>query len=203
MKEKHNKEQQHDYLATSCWYKEIITDPYQVIAELFTFADIAFYRKLIKGVVSFTYRSNIYRKDDPGSLLYEFKMLESAINAAYLINKQKKESPIEVDGYNLLNKNLYCGRHVSNEWDYFPRSLSVKEYKNPYLVFKNFFKYQKLDKWKKDLQEVLEYSLYKYTDGLELELLDIYFHLTKLIEAAHLIDVREITHVGGRIKNRF
>lgn len=203
MKEKRKKEK-HDYLSTSCWYKEIITDPYQVIAELFTFADITFYRKMIKGVLSFTNRGKIYRKDSPGDLLFEFKMLESAINAAYVISKEKKESPIIVEDYSLLNKNLYCGQHVgSSEWDFFPRTLSVKEYKNPYLAFRNFFKYQKLDKWKEDLQEVLNYSLSKYTDGLELELLAIYFHLTKLIEAAHLIDVREIVHIGGHIKNRF
>jgi hypothetical protein len=38
--------------------------------------------------------------------------------------------------------------------------------------------------------------------GIDFDTLPIYFHLTKLVEAVHLIDVREITHIGGRIKNR-
>ncbi|OMP75081.1 hypothetical protein BW716_31930 [[Flexibacter] sp. ATCC 35208] len=71
------------------------------------------------------------------------------------------------------------------------------------LAFKNFFRYQKLEKWKEDLQEILNYPLSKYTEDLELRLLDMYLHLTKPIEATHLIDVREITHIGGHIKNRF
>ena len=37
---------------------------------------------------------------------------------------------------------------------------------------------------------------------VEMDTLSIYLFLTKLIEAAHLIDVREITHIGGMIKNR-
>lgn len=38
--------------------------------------------------------------------------------------------------------------------------------------------------------------------GIEMDTFSIYLHLTKLIEVAHLIDVREINHVGGRVKNR-
>ena len=50
-------------------------------------------------------------------------------------------------------------------------------------------------------QTISEHPSYQqegYTDGEKW----LYFHLTKLIEAAHLIDVREITHIGGSIKNR-
>jgi hypothetical protein len=33
--------------------------------------------------------------------------------------------------------------------------------------------------------------------GKDFDTLPIYFHLTKLVEAVHLIDVREINHIGG------
>jgi len=33
-------------------------------------------------------------------------------------------------------------------------------------------------------------------------LFGLYSHLTKLVEAAHLIGVREVNHIGGRIKRR-
>ena len=193
----------HDYLETSCWYRDIITDPYQVIAEFFSFATIDFYRKRIKGMLLSIHRNKIYHKDAPGEVLFDFKMLESVINAAYLISKEKKQSPLIIGMNDLFNKNLYCGRHTNcDQWDYFPRTLSKKEYIDPYLTFKLFFKYQKLETWKQDLQTILSYALAKNSDGVELDLLSIYFHLTKLVEAAHLIDVREITHVGGFIKNR-
>jgi hypothetical protein len=195
-----------DYLATSLWYREEITDPYQVIAESYDFADVAFYRKLIKNVLLAAGSEKVCRKDDPGNLLYELKMLESVINAAYLINKEKKVSPFTIGEGDVFNKNLFCGRNGrDNEWDYFPRSLSMKEFIDPYLVFKRFFKYKDLDSWKEDLEIILNFALTKGSitgSGEEIDLLPIYIHLTKLVEAAHLIDVRETTHIDGRIKNR-
>jgi hypothetical protein len=198
---------QDDYLATSLWYREVIKDPYQVIAKFFTCATINSYRKTIKDVLISISKDKLYRKDSPGDLLLEFKMIESVINAAYLMNHEKKKSPIDISPTDVFNKNLYCGRHTYlTEWDYFPRSLSMKEFIDPYSVFKKFFRYQKLEGWKKDMQEILEYALADisfFEGGLTFDVLSIYFHLTKLLEAAHLIDVREVNHVGGRIKNRF
>ena len=46
----------------------------------------------------------------------------------------------------------------------------------------------------------MEDALASNTDSCNMDLLRIYFHLTKLMEAAHLIDVREVTHVGGELK---
>jgi hypothetical protein len=37
---------------------------------------------------------------------------------------------------------------------------------------------------------------------LGLEMIAIYSHLVKLVEAAHLINVREVIHIGGILKNR-
>ena len=198
---------QPDYLSTSLWYRNLITDPYQVIAEFFSAASIVSHRKIIKGAIIAFCTDRLYRKESPGDVLHEFKLLESVINAAYIINLEKKENPLDISESDLFNKNLYYGKHrYLTEWECFPRSLSMKEYINPYLVFKKFFKYQELGSWKNDLQEILEFSLVKTScleGGTSIDILSIYFHLTKLVEAAHLIDVREVTHVGGQIKNKF
>jgi hypothetical protein len=196
-----------EYLATSVWYREVIKDPYQVIAEFFTSATIASYRKTIKGVLIAISKEKFYENESPSDLLYDFKMIESVINAAYIINQEKKKPPIEVSPTDVFNKNLYCGIDSKDtEWDYFPRSLSMKEFIDPYLAFKKFFRYQKLGAWKRDMQKILQYAISDvsfFEAGLTFDVLSIYFHLTKLVEAAHLIDVRENTHVGGQIKNRF
>lgn len=195
-----------EYLKTSLWYKETITDPYQVIAEFFTAADIASYRKCIRDVLKAACSNHIWKKENPGELLYEFQKLESIINAAYLLNKEKKKSPLNIRKDNLFNPNLYCGwQGNSTEWDFFPRLLSFKEYSNPYLTFKRFFKYLPLSDWKQELKDLMEYALVQTSfseAGIEKDILSMYFHLTKLVEAAHLIDVREINHIGGHIKNR-
>lgn len=195
-----------DYRSSSIWYREKIKDPYQVIAEFFSCASISSHRKTIKDVLISISKNSQYSKDSPGDLLFEFKLIESVINSAYLINQTKAESPLEISPAGALNKNLYCGRHSDiSEWEDFPRSLSLKEYINPYLVFRQFFKYRKLKEWKKDMEEILEFALAESSyieGGLTFDVLSIYVHLTKLIEAAHLIDVREITHVGGHLKTR-
>jgi hypothetical protein len=76
---------------------------------------------------------------------------------------------------------------------------------DPYLAFKRFFKYLTLPQWKGELHDLMEFALGKTSFSeacVDFDTLTIYFHLTKLVEAAHLIDVREITHIGGMIKNR-
>lgn len=194
-----------DYLQTSLWYKEKIADPYQVIAEFFCSAGLTAYRKCIKAALGAASGKHIWRKYNPGDLLYESKMIESVINAAYLINKENKTSPLIIKKESSFNPNLFCGWHVdSTQWDYFPRVLSFKEYVNPYLTFKRFFKYLSLPKWNQELQDLLEYALVETSlaeAGIEKDMLSLYLHLTKLIEATHLIDVRETTHVGGHLKN--
>jgi hypothetical protein len=198
--------QEHDYIDTSIWYKNEITDPYQTITELFTAADLAYYRRTIKGALNAACSDKVWNKTSPGDLLWFLERLESGINAAYLINKEKKKSPLSIGKEDVFNPNLYCSWHADQgEWDFFPRSLSLKEYIDPYLVFKRFFKYLTLAEWKEELHELMEFALGKTSFSeacVDFDTLQIYFHLTKLVEAAHLIDVREITHIGGRIKNR-
>jgi len=115
----------HDYSKTSLWYREKINDPYQIIAEFFAAADIASHRKTIKGVLRAVYSNRIWRKESPSDLLYDFKLFESVINAAYLINKEDKKSELTIGHKDMFNPNLYVGWHAnSTEWDYFPRLLS-------------------------------------------------------------------------------
>ena len=198
--------QDNEYLETSLWFKEEIVDPYQTLAEFFMANDIADYRKVNKSMLLAASSNKIYRRTSPGDLLLHFELLESAINAAFVINQERKKSPIIIQPSDIFNKNLYCGWYsYLTEWDYFPRTLSLKEYINPYLVFKSFFKYQTLSEWKDDLRNILEYALAKdsmYEGSIKMDVLSAYFQLTKLMEAAHLIDVRETTHIGGIIKNR-
>jgi len=104
---------------------------------------------------------------------------------------------------NVLPPACIPGTHPGT--DYFPRMLSLKEYSDPYVVFKRFFKFLSLAEWKRELNDILEYALVTtsfWDAGIEANSLSIFIHLTKLVEAVHLIDVREINHIGGNIKNK-
>lgn len=199
--------QEREYLDTSIWYKEKITDPYQTFAEFFSSADVVSHKRTVNDALRAASSDRIYDKRNPGDLLFSLGLLESVINAAYLLNKEKGESPLSIEVGNVFDPNLFRGWLGGDltDWDYFPRMLSLKEYKNPYIVFKRFFKFQKLADWKTDLRTIAEYALVKTSLSeacIEMDTLGIYLSLTKLIEAAHLIDVREVTHIRGVIKNR-
>ncbi|MFT4095417.1 MAG: hypothetical protein QM640_17450 [Niabella sp.] len=190
-----------DPFETYCWYREALNDPYQVFAACFDFSAVFSLKKFIKEALLFALKNKIYRKIEPANVLYRFQVIHSVMIAANCINKEHKTGPIDFAFGELLDKRLYCNNNEAlAEWECFPRLLTLDEYKNPYLVFKRFFKFQPLQKWREDMQEILDYTLVSNTNDMDLNLLSRYFHLTKLFEAAHLIDVREVTHINGYYK---
>lgn len=195
-----------NYLEDAVWSKDEISDPYQTIAEFFDAANVVSHKQNIKNAIKAAWSDRICNKKNPGVLLHHFKLLESVINAAYLINNEKKKSPLSIGKDDVFNPNLFCGRNDGlTKMDYFPRMLSLKEYVNPYVVFKRFFKFKPLTEWKQELNDIVEFALIEtsfWDVGIEFNTLQIFLHLTKLVEAVHLVDVREVTHIGGRIKNR-
>ena len=82
----------------------------------------------------------------------------------------------------------------STVWDFFPRFLSEKEFKNPYRVFRKFFQRFSLPQWRDQLYELVYYSLISDgtdTAGFEIDYPDVYLMLQKLVEPSHLIQVHE------------
>jgi hypothetical protein len=131
------------------------------------------------------------------------RVIRSLIKAAHHL-KEIEKGPITVSEGDAFNKKYYRSHYLSsNEWEDFPRFLSVKEFCNPYKVFRKFFKYQDLHAWVHDLEEIADSALSKNSGELGLEMIPTYSHMVKLTEAAHLINVREVTHIGGMLKNRF
>jgi len=73
--------------------------------------------------------------------------------------------------------------------------LSGKEFIYPYLVFKKFLKFHNLQEWQDELYRLLYYALLSDSNsraGVEIDYLGIYQLLQKLVEAAHLINLKGI-----------
>ncbi|MBO9617711.1 MAG: hypothetical protein J7539_01640 [Niabella sp.] len=190
-----------DPFQTLGWCYTTVTDPRQVFAECFNYADIYSYRTTILQVLFAAASLKVYNKQDPASVLNKFKVIGSVLLAARRLTQQKETSALKIDWDQFTDKRLYARpRSLCPEWEYLPKTLTPAEYRNPYLVFHRFFNYQKPEQWRQDMDTIVEYALASHTDGCDLDLLRIYFHLTKLMEAAHLIDVREVTHVDGELK---
>ncbi len=190
-----------DLFATQCWLYKSITDPYQVFANIFDASGVQNLRVVIQKILEAAISNRIYQEKSPADVLLYKRYIDSLIRVAAIV-KQKKASEIKISSHMLLaDKHFYCGRLPGDEWDDFPRFLSKKEYRNPYSVFRKFFKYYTLDKWLTVWKDSIEGSLGNHEFRLGINEISVHIHLVKLIEAAHLIDVREVTHVNGSLKN--
>jgi hypothetical protein len=192
-----------DIFETECWLYKVNTDPYQVFAEAFSTAGMDFFRRFIKKILHYAEANEIYREKSPCDVLLFMRVIRSLIKAADSL-KEIKKGPVMVSEADAFNKKYYRSHYLSSTpWTDFPHFLSVKEFCNPYKVFRKFFKYQQCDEWVHDLEEIADCALSKNSGELGLEMIAIYSHLVKLTEAAHLINVREVTHIGGMLKSRF
>ena len=199
---KKNKNKDKDIFDTQCWYYNVITDPYQVFAEACSHTGLSHFRRVIRKLLQYAEAEKIYREKSTCDVLWYMKIIRSLIKAADVL-KEKKKSPVEVSEMDLFDKKYFRSHYQSaDELEEFPRTLSVKEFCNPYRVFHKFFKYQDLDQWVHDWEQAVECALSRTSGKLGMDMLKIYSYLAKLVEAAHLINVREVTHVGGILKNR-
>lgn len=197
------KEKTKDRFETQCWCYRIIADPYQVLAQVFSHAEMPHFKKLISKLLYTAEAEKMYTKKSPCDVLLYMKIIRSLMEAAYVL-KDKKTSPIDVNPGDIFNKNYYCSNYqIATEWKDLPRFLSSKEFCNPYKAFRKFFKYKKLTEWLHDWEELVESALSKNAGGLGLEMTEVHHCLIKLVEAGHLINVREVNHIDGRLKSRF
>ena len=134
-----------DIFDTRCWLYQVHTDPYQVFAEAFSTAGMDFLRRFIKKILHYAEANEIYCQKSPCDVLLFMRVIRSLIKAADHL-KEIKKGPITVSEGDAFNKKYYRSHYLSsNEWEEFPRFLSVKEFCNPYKVFRKFFKYQPCD----------------------------------------------------------
>ncbi|MFT3949812.1 MAG: hypothetical protein QM763_22805 [Agriterribacter sp.] len=189
-----------DPFSTQCWLYECVADPYQVIAGFFAEAHVHHFRTFIKKLICHASRADVYKGDSPDDIFLYSKLMRSLIKTAHAL-RHKKHSAVAIKKDDLFNKKYYRSHYVSADaWQEFPRYLSEKEYSDPYLVFQQFFSYQSLSSWLQCWEQVVENAFCSDSTSIT-DPLTVCSHLIKLVEAAHLIDVREVMHVGEYVKN--
>jgi len=180
-------------------------EPFAIIEDVFSAVPLSHYRKYIISTLKAASSDHYWKEEDPGSLLYFRKKIGDLMDAAQQLNvktrdkkaiKQKALVKPGAPDQEIIDPRLYMYSQIKHtQWEAFPRSLSKKEFVDPYLVFKRFFRNRSLKKWHRDLEEMIFYALSPHDcveDLLDLDLLRINQLLQKLVEAAHLIWVREI-----------
>lgn len=191
--------------------EESFSDPYQVIAAFFDLCGVSRHREKIISWMETVNKEDYWRDSSPSELLFYYKKLITLIKAVHQIYKKNKARKTATDllrekGYNLktnlLHPALYFGwGRNTTIWEHFPRYLTLDEYNDPYLVFPQFFGFHSPDEWHQELSELLSDALSKenpaevFTE--ERNMLLIQKNLLKLVEAVHLIDVREVKYNGN------
>ena len=181
-------------------------DHYTIIDDFFSALSLSQYRKYILSVLRAANSVHYWNKEEPGSLLYFQKKMEDLIDAVHhlQVKQDKSQKPKKLKAQiapdlidqEVIDPALYASKHLGHsQWESFPRYLSKKEFLNPYLAFERFFRYRSQKEWHKDLKEIIFYALSPHNcvdECVDFEFLKINQLLQKLVEAAHLILVREI-----------
>jgi hypothetical protein len=142
-----------------------------------------------------------WKSKSPISLILLYEQILQLIEATWLIKQLDYAGRLGIlsphlNKERLNDLDLYCKPAFQpNAWDYFPRALNRKQYRNPYKTFTKFFKYSTLAEWKEKLHDALHYSLESWEEEGSVDLMEdiliIKKHLDKVVEACHLIAVRE------------
>lgn len=169
------------------------TDPYKVIKEVFSFADIGFYRNFIRDILRFSSSRKKYNKEDAGYILLLLEGLNCLLQACFIISKEKKHSHLELGEEDILNRHFYYHHEIESKiWSDFPRVLTKKELLDPYLVFGKVYAHKYPGEWYGIVKGLVEDACGSYDDVPQQNTMWIYTQLVKLFEASHLIYVREL-----------
>lgn len=176
---------------------------YQTIDSFFDSFDLTSSIKLLRKTIKTADTEKLW-KGIPANALYFTSLLEDLVTAVFELLQQydyKDEIIIKEDKIpatlTLTAFETYCGWHTGKTaWDFFPRHLSKKEFLNPYLALEKFTKQHSLSEWKYLLNDILNHalsieSISQFYDGQSI--LNTWLYLHKLLEATHLIEVRQST----------
>lgn len=195
----------------TCHYltKRQLNDPHKVFIDFYHFFSPSRIKKFIDRWMKALYKEKSWTKSSPADFLFYYDQIIPLVEASYIISQSdhtKRASILNEDEHThaqLMNPDLYClSKNTNESWDYFPRSLTKKEFINPYRVINKFFKNYSLSNWRKKLHNILHIAL--SSDKLDesgdiVNVYEIKKHLDKLVDASHLIYVREYTFLDTTI----
>lgn len=173
----------------------------QIISTFFDTYGFYHARSLLGRIIKAAASQKVYKGNCPANVLHYMQKLQQLIEAAFTIIKQndvRQGVRIKIIDTNklwsLTNYETYCGYHIhSTPWHFFPRHLSQKEFLDPCMVLQKFTNKRPLKQWKQILKQITEQALSPQAINEmneTINILSIWLHLHKLIEAAHLIHVR-------------
>ncbi|PRB06027.1 hypothetical protein CQ046_02285 [Chryseobacterium sp. MYb7] len=145
----------------------------QLIETFFQFNDLTASKEMLNNIMNYAIKRNSWIDEDP-SVIYQFhQAVRSFVRAGYLIH--------------LKEKKRIAHAHLENPSPWVLGLLSEKEYQNPLLVFKKAFKEYSVKEFDYFMSGIVYFSMVMYDNLPERNIVNPYIHLTKMLDAAHLI----------------
>jgi hypothetical protein len=184
-----------------------VYDAYAAIARFFDGYGLDYSRKMIFK----TLRDALVAeptKLHPGRLVEFLRALGKLVDSALCIHTNSSFRPA---GKVILEENQFPALEVYKDyfgwegratmWRFIPRALSGKEYADPYKVFGKISRLGDSSRWGGIFDDLTDYCFFPQSFSEfneEVNVLVLYRLLDKLVEAAHLVNVRAIDEVYGR-----
>jgi len=182
---------------------EEINDPRGVIAGYFSGVSLPGRLERIQQLITSAANDQEWNYQAYRSPFTMVSQLERLLEAAYLL--QRDDDLLEANGSTIeesalqnstVNAELYCRPSIHRPtWNYIPKHLQNDEFINPYAAITRFFDCRDLPGWRHLLSELMEFATLAgsniYEVGPDFNVQEAFSLLYKIVEAAHLIDVRE------------
>jgi hypothetical protein len=172
---------------------------YQCIHHFFDVYGLPYALQYMESALKSATSNAVWKKEEPLGLLFYMETINTLCSAAFTIfysraiNEKAIIDESENGERNMLNTlHVHDNYFNSNAWNNFPRSLTARQYHNPYKAIKKFCNYMAPDQWKAFFKEVLENAFTKTFNDIYMsyDLLTTRLKILQLIEACHLIEVR-------------
>lgn len=161
------------YFDTRFWAVRRKHSGVQLMETFFQFNDLAASKKRLTSIMNYAVKRDSWIKEDP-SVIFQFRQaIQSFIRAGYLITLKDKKwaANTQLEAVSPMALGL----------------LSEKEYQNPPLVFKKAFREYSVQEFDYFMSGMVYFSLGVYDNLPERNIISPYIHLTKMLDAAHLI----------------
>ena len=172
---------------------------YQCIHHFFDVYSLPYALQYMESALKAATSNTTWKKEEPFALLFYMENINTLCSAAFTIfyNRAVNEKAIihkpENGEPDMLNTAHVHDKYFNiNAWNNFPRSLTARQYHDPYRAIKKFCNYMAHDQWKTFFKGVLENAFSKTFNDIYVsyEVLTTRLRILQLIEACHLIEVR-------------
>ncbi|SHG14705.1 hypothetical protein [Chryseobacterium vrystaatense] len=145
----------------------------KLMEAFFQINNLAASKEKLNIIMNYAVKRNSWIKENPYDIYLFRQSMQSFVRAGYLITLKKKNRTINasLESDSLLLLGL----------------LSEKEFQNPLLVFKKAFREYSIEEFDYFMSGIIYFSLGVYDHVPERNIVSPYIHLTKMLDATHLI----------------